>query len=225
MAEVVRLEGFSAPLKCQRIWICGKPSTLGQQLLSRLSAIEEELIGRGRKVLMIQNSREIPMRWSHKVQWDATFRIRDTQDLRLAMTYVQNAVKPLRVVWIGDEPPMAVLNIMAHNEVTFVVGSIQNPRLSWSAIFWHSSADQSFIEEGLNLRMGTQVVQKANIGNILKELRASQVGLVWSSIGETEKTGSIYWYDAEESSGPPQMERQDILDSLREITDFLSIKL
>jgi hypothetical protein len=157
-------------------------------MISRLSAVEEELLNRGRKVLILQNVRDISMRWSQKIQWDAVFRIRDTQDLRLAMTYIQNvSVKPVRVVWIGDEPPMPILSFMQKQEVTFLVGSTSVPRGSWSAIFWHNSADEKEIQDGLQNRPGSQI----NLSQVLKELRAVSAGLVWSCIGET---GSLYWF-------------------------------
>ena len=220
MSDVLRLEGFNANVKSQRIWICGKANTLGQQIISRLSAVEEELLNRGRKVLILQNVRDISMRWSQKIQWDAVFRIRDTQDLRLAMTYIQNvSVKPVRVVWIGDEPPMPVLSFMQKQEVTFLVGSISVPRGSWSAIFWHSSADEKEIQDGLQNRPGSQI----NLSQVLKELRAVSAGLVWSCIGET---GSLYWYDSEENGTTNHiMDTRDIVESLKEVVDALSNKI
>lgn len=219
----VRLEGFSAPLKGQKIWICGTRDTLGAQILNRLAALEEELLNRGRKVLILQNQKDISLRWSHQILWDATFRIKDTQDLRLAATYIQNAAKPIRVVWIGDEPPSTLMTAMASSEITFVVASTQNPRATWNAIFYHPTLSQSFIEESLIPRMGSSHVQKLNIHSVLRELQASDVGLVWSSIGESDKNGSIYWNDLEETTNTPFDPRESI-DHLKEISEFLKQK-
>ena len=220
--SVVRVEGFAASLKGQRLWFCGPPSTLGSQILGRLSMLEEELLGRGRSVLIIQNDREISTRWTQKVQWHAIFRIKETLDLRLALNYIQNAAKPMRVVWIGDEPPMALLNALNH-EVTFLAGSTTIPRGNWSAIFWHPSSEQKLIEEGIAPRIGAAGLQKMNLSSVLKELKAASVGLVWSSIGEASY-GSVYWYDLEESTLPSQMTTADITEALREIADHLSHK-
>jgi hypothetical protein len=220
---VVRLEGFAAPLKGQRIWLCGPAATLGKEVQNRLAVIEEELLGRGRKVLIQQNSRDIPMMWSNKVQWDATFRIRDTQDLRLALTYIQNAVKPVRVVWIGDEPPLALLTNLTSSEITLLVASTQTPRLQWSAIFWHTSSEQAKIEEGLGPRVGITALQGMNLPSVLRELKASQVGLVWSSIGESDKKGSVYWYDAEEAQQKTTMEPSEMATLLHEIGDWMTL--
>ena len=219
---VVRLEGFAAPLKGQRIWVCGPAATLGQQVQSRLALLEEELLGRGRKVLIVQNSRDIPMSWSHKVQWDATFRIKETQDLRLALTYIQNAAKPVRVVWIGDEPPLALLTNLASPDITLMAASTQTPRLQWSAIFWHTTTDQAKIEEGLGPRIGISALQSMNLSSVLRELKASQVGLVWSSIGESDKKGTAYWYDAEEAVQKTTMEPKEMSALLHEIGDWMT---
>jgi hypothetical protein len=219
---VVRLEGFAATLKGQRFWICGPAATLGQQIQSRLAVLEEDLLNRGRKVLLVQNARDVPMNWSNKIQWDATFRIRETQDLRLALTYIQNAVKPVRVVWVGDEPPLALLTALTHPEITFIAASTQTPRLQWSAIFWHTSCDQAKIEEGLGPRIGVAALQGMNLAAILRELKASQVGLVWSSIGESDKKGTAYWYDAEEVAQTTAMEPKEMSSLLREIADWMS---
>lgn len=220
----VRLEDFSAPLKGQTIWVCGTRDTLGEQILNRLTAVEEELFNRGRKVLIIQNQKDLSLRWSHQIQWDAQFKIRDAQDLRLAATYVQNAAKPVRVVWIGDEPPLALLNALKNPDITFLVGSTQNPRSSWNAIFWHPSLPQSLIEEGLAPRMGTSQVQKLNVSSVLRELKASNNGLVWSSIGETDKSGSIYWFDMEGTERSTPFDPREAIEHLKEVSEFLRAK-
>jgi hypothetical protein len=219
----VRLEGFSAPLKGQKIWICGTRDTLGKQILNRLTVIEEELLNRGRKVLILQNQRDISLRWSQNIQWDATFRVRDALDLRLAATYIQNASKPVRVVWIGDEPPSALMTALSSSDITFMVASTQNPRATWNAIFYHPSLSQSFIEDGLNPRMGLSQVQKLNIPSVLRELQASDVGLVWSTIGESEKAGSVYWNDLEEAP-TLQFDPREAIDHLKEVSEFLRQK-
>jgi hypothetical protein len=223
MAEV-RLEGFSAPLKGQKIWICGTRDTLGKQILNRLAVVEEELLNRGRKVLIVQNQRDISLRWSQSIQWDATFRIRDALDLRLAATYIQNANKPVRVVWIGDEPPSALMTAMSSTDITFIVASTQNPRATWNAIFYHPTLSQSFIEDGLNPRMGQSQVQKLNVHSVLRELQASDVGLVWSTIGESDKSGSVYWNDLEDAATSIQFDPRESIDHLKEISEFLRAK-
>lgn len=221
--SVIRLEGFSAPLKGQRLWICGPAQSLPQQIQSRLVVLEEELLHRGRKVLVIQNAKDIPMLWANKIQWDATFRIKETQDLRLALTYIQNSVKPSRVIWVGDEPPAAVFAAIHSPDITFLGAGTATPRLPWTAIFWHTSSEQSKIEEALAPRLG-QGLQTLNVGSVLRELKASQVSLVWSSIGESDKTGSVYWYDAEENTNTTTaMTPSEMSILLHEIGDWMTL--
>ena len=221
MSDTIRLEGFAAPLKGQRLWVCGPAETLGKQIQNCLAILEEELINRGRKVLVIQNAKDFPMMWSNKIQWDATFRIKETQDLRLALTYIQNAVKPVRVVWVGEEPPAAVLTAINSPEITFIGAGTMTPRLPWTAVFWHTTCEQAKIEEGLAPRLGSQGLSALNLSSVLRELKATQVGLVWSSIGESDKTGSVYWYDSEEANQQTNMTPADMSALLHEIGDWM----
>lgn len=221
MSDVVRLEGFSTPLKGRTLWLCGSTTTLEQLVMNRLAVLEEELLSRGRTILMLHNTQSIPLRWTHKVKWDAVFRIRDSQDLRLAVSYTQNTAKPARVVWIGDEPPIALQAAFANSDVTFIVGSITFPRGNWGAIFWHPSAEQKQIEDALAPRIGIPTVQRLNLSSVLRELRASNVGLVWSSIEESDKHGTCYWYDAEETGTVSTFEPVEAAEILRDVAEFL----
>lgn len=222
-SDTVRLEGFNSSLKGQRVWLVGPSNRIGNMMLHRLSQVEEEFLGRGRRILLLQNSREIPMRWSQKVQWDATFRIREAQDLRLAATYIQNSIKPLRIVWIGEEPPLSLLSICSSPDICFLGAGANNPRMGWSAIFWDSSSPQNIIEETLSAKMGSPYVASLKLGSVLSELKASQVGFVWSLINESEKTGSVYWCDYEEDRKDSNltMEPKEAVECLREIASFL----
>ena len=143
--------------------------------------------------------------------------------MRLALTYIQNAVKPVRVVWVGDEPPLALLTALTHPEITFIAASTATPRLQWSAIFWHTTCEQAKIEEGLGPRIGVAALQGMNLSAILRELKASQVGLVWSSIGESDKKGTAYWYDAEETAPTTMMEPKEMGALLHEIGDWMMV--
>ena len=60
-----------------------------------------------------------------------------------------------------------------------------------------------------------------NLSAILRELKASQVGLVWSSIGEADKKGTAYWYDGEEAVTTTNMEPKEMSALLHEIGDWM----
>ena len=109
-------------------------------------------------------------------------------------------------------------------DITFIVASTQNPRATWNAIFYHPTLSQSFIEDGLNPRMGQSQVQKLNVHSVLRELQASDVGLVWSTIGESDKSGSVYWNDLEDAATSIQFDPRESIDHLKEISEFLRAK-
>ena len=214
--ETVRLEGFGTTLRGEKIWLIGSDSLIP----NRLHVLEQELLGRGRKVLILADGRKHFPRWATKVEWDAVFHIRDGVDLRLAITYVANGVKPMRVVWCGDEPSPQILKAMVVPEVTFVGHGSHVPKGDWNAIFFSGEMEASRIEEALISRMGSSKLAHLNLKSVIPELRAAKAGLVWSSIGEPDRAGAVYWYDITE--GEPPHEPFNVLeaaDFLREIAD------
>lgn len=224
MSGEIRLEGFSSPLKGQRLWICGSPKTVGYITASRLSVLEEELLGRGRSILLQYNTRDISMRWSQKIKWDAIFRIRDTHDLRIAAQYIQTATKPTRIVWVGDEPPAAFLSVLNDPEITVFCVSTVNPKLAvWNAIFWDIvSVEQKIMEEALLHRMGLPALTSLNLPVLLKELRTFELGLVWTSIGESNKAGAVYWVDYNDGKNSSEtIQPSEAIEYLRDVLTML----
>lgn len=214
--ETVRVEGFGNALRGEKVWLIGSESLIP----NRLHVLEQELLGRGRKVLILADSRKHFPRWATKMEWDAIFRIRDGVDLRLAITYVANGIKPIRVVWCGDEPSQAILKAMVIPEVTFLGHGTTHPKGDWNAIFFSGELEASRIEEALISRMGSAKLSHLNLKSVVSELRAAKAGLVWSSIGESEKAGSVYWYDITEGEPPSEpFHPMEAAEFLREIAD------
>jgi len=59
--------------------------------------------------------------------------------------------------------------------------------------------------------------------SILKELHASQVGLVWSSKNEKDKHGALYWYDpADGVDLATHIDPQEAAAVLTEVAAFLT---
>jgi hypothetical protein len=85
----------------------------------------------------------------------------------------------------------------------------------WQAIFWSSDAALEDVEPIVQGRMGQG--GSTGLRSVLKELRGSQVGLVWSSIEETEKKGGLYWYDP--SEGADQGAALDLAEAAAVLTD------
>jgi hypothetical protein len=93
------------------------------------------------------------------------------------------------------------------------------PASDWQAIFWGSEATQEDVESAIVARMGSTGV--TGLRSVLKELRGSQVGLVWSSINEPEKRGALYWYDPAEGAQNSQLDLAEAAATLTEVAAFL----
>ena len=214
--ETVRVEGFGSSLKGQKLWIVGDESLIP----NRLHVVEQEVLGRGRKILLIADGRKYIPRWANHMEWDAVFKLRDAVDLRLAVTYVANAAKPLRIVWLGDEPPPNVLSKLHIPDSTFIGYGSNRPQQHWDCIFFSSFLDKTKIEDALLTRMGSAKIANFSLQSVLPELRAAKAGLVWSSIGESEKSGHLYWYDVAEGEAPSEpFDTKEAATFLRDIAE------
>ncbi len=214
--DTVRVEGFGSSLKGQKIWIVGDEHLIP----NRLHVLEQELLGRGRRILILADGRKHIPKWSLSIEWDAVFKVRDALDLRLALTYVTNATKPVRIVWIGDEPTPPVLSKLHVPDSTFIGYGNNKPQQFWDAIFFSGLLDKNKIEDVLMSRMGSAKLSHFNLSSVIPELRAARAGLVWSSMGESERSGHLYWYDIAE--GEPPSEPFDMVEAasfLRELAD------
>jgi hypothetical protein len=186
-----------------------------------MALLDGEVAHRGRRILILQGLLSVP-RWLAGA-WDSIFVIRDTQDLKLAATVIQHCVKPARVVWAGGEPPAAFVAAVGRMDaVTFLTVGERAPSAAqeWHAVFWTPDAMVEDVEGAVVQRMGTH--HAARLRSVLKELRAAEVGLVWSSIGETDKRGALYWYDpAEEGPGKIALDPEEAAELLRSLADSL----
>ena len=128
MPDDIRLEGFAEHLRGKKIYCVAATETAVQQLVrSCVSSLDTEVAHRGRKALFVQEG-STATSWLLRMKWDATFIIRDNQDIRLALTYVMNAAKPTRVVWAGGEPPAAVFQYLSKQEAISLIGFGANAR-------------------------------------------------------------------------------------------------
>jgi hypothetical protein len=216
--DIVRVEGFGNTLRGEKIWLIGSESLIP----NRIHVLEQELLGRGRKTLILADGRKHIPRWATKVDWDAIFHIKDNVDLRLAITYVTNAAKPMRVVWCGEEPNTAVMKAIMVPEVTFLGYGSTHLKGDWNAIFFTGEVEPSKIEDVLVYKMGSAKLASLNLKSVIPELRAAKAGLVWSSIGESEKSGAVYWYDIAEGEPPKEnFNRTEAAEFLRELAELI----
>lgn len=217
-SDSIRVEGFSGSLRGKRIWIVGEEILLA----NRLHCLESEMLGRGRKVLILADHRILP-RWASKMGWDAVFRLKDANDLRLALTYIQYAAKPVRVVWLGEEPTQQLLQKWVKEDVTVFGTGHHVPRHDWDAIFFSGGMEARTIEEGLILRMGSAKLSQFSLRTVLPELRVAKAGLVWSNVDEDDKTGYLYWYDlAEGQTAEEPLNPAETAAFLRDLADRIA---
>lgn len=216
MEPTLRLEGFSESLRGRRSYCVASTAAEGQQFLKgRLSVLDTEVAHRGRKVLVFQGG-TAPPKWLTQIGWDATFHARDLQDLKLAVTHIQNAVRPTRVVWAGGDPSPSVMALLVKMDITLLgLGDKAPASPDWQAIFWASDSSHDDVEPAITGRMGST----AGLRSVLKELRGSQVGLVWSSI--EEKRGALYWYDPVEGTDHAQIDLAEAANTLIDLAAYL----
>ena len=221
MEPTLRLEGFSESLRGRRCFFVSTNSAQSQSLLKgRLASLNAELAHRGKRILVYQGP-TVP-KWLLQLGWDSFFHVKDVHDMKLALTCIQHASKPTRVVWAGIEPPASVMGVFLKMDSTSLIGfgekAPQHPE--WQAIFWTSDALQEDVEPVIQGRMGQ--AGTTGLRSVLKELRGSQVGLVWSTIEETEKRGALYWYDpAEGTDQASSLDLAEAAATLTEVAAFL----
>jgi hypothetical protein len=218
MEPTLRLEGFSESLRGRRCFCVSTNSAQSQQFLKgRLATLNTEVAHRGRKILVYQATAP-PPKWLIQLGWDAFFHVRDVQDMKLAITMIQHTARPTRVVWAGSEPPQSVMAIVSKMDGLTFLGLGERPpnHPDWQAIFWCSDVAQEEVEPVIQGRMGT--AGTTGLRSVLKELRGSQVGLVWSTIDETEKRGALYWYDP--SEGAEQGATLDLAEAATVLTEL-----
>lgn len=202
MSEVIHLEGFESSIRGKKVWIVGDDSLA----LRRLNLSVTESLGRGRTVCIIDSHHTLPKLFQ-KFAFDALFKLKDPQDLRLALTYITNATKPIHVVWVGEEMSTAVFQKLSETHTTVIgVGSRAHiPQQQWNAIFFPTDMNSQQIEEMLLSRVGPMRLKTMNLRSILPELKTAKASLVWSSIDETDKTGSLYWFDTMDGHPPEEL--------------------
>jgi len=202
MSEVIHLEGFESSIRGKKVWVIGDESLA----LRRLNLSVSENLGRGRTVCVLDSHRTLPKSFQ-KFAWDALFKLKDQQDLRLALTYITNATKPIHVVWVGEEMSAAVLQKLLDPAITVLcLGSRTHvPIQPWNAIFFPSDMNSQQVEEMLISRVGPSGLKTKNLRSILPELRTAKASLVWSNIDETERSGSLYWFDTMDGQPPEEL--------------------
>lgn len=216
MTDTIQLEAYSAQLKKQKIYCVGEASHLDSMYHSLFSLYSEENLRRHRTIVIFTDIflKHQP-KYLKNTYIDAIFRIRDNNDLRLAYTFIQHIAKPLIVLWYGNDIPNQIFN----SDITLIAGGLY-PKHEYTSLFFSSKVSTDEANMILHNKM-----KDVDIKGVLNELKASEVSLVWHSLGESDKRGSLYWFDfTSVKSTIPIINYHQAVEYLRNLADVLELK-
>jgi len=221
-SEPLRIEGFDATLRGRRFLVVGDETAW----LRRFNLIESESLYKGRNILVIQESVGKPSGFTllgsvGRRRWDVIFRVKDSFEAQMLATYVANAPKPVRILWIcatlnGCEIPRALSQRWNASDIT-LVGAASETTVSinsdWEAILFPHRCPQETIEKFLSSRGSGLVALASRMKEHSEEIAASGAALVWSNI----EGSSMYWYDPHDGKvddGYSKKEAATVLDGI-----------
>lgn len=202
MGDTLRMEGFDAELRGRRFLVIGDE----RAWLRRFNLIESQSLYKGRNVLVIQEAPGKPSSASllssvGRRRWDVIFRVREAFEVQMIATYVQNAPKPVRILWLCGgsmcEIPRALTQRWVKADVTLVGGlalDCLSVACEWEAILFPHRCPQETVERVLSARGSGISGMASQFKEHSEEIAASGASLVWSNIDVGPK-GEIYWYD------------------------------
>ena len=215
MSDTIQIEAYSTPLKKQKMYCVGDLSNQDKMMCGLYNQYSEEMLRRHKTVIIFTDVfvKHQP-KFLKNTYTDAIFRIRDNQDLRLAYTFIQHTSKPLLILWYGNDIPSQIFQ----NDITLITGGL-HPKNDYTSIFFNTKASYEEVNSILISR-----TKAGNVRDIFNELKASDVSLVWSSVGE-DRSGSLYWFDYNSIKGiVPTINFAQASDYLRNLADVLESK-
>jgi hypothetical protein len=231
--EPLMLEAFDQSLAGHRVMVLGDALAW----LNMIATIEYEQLYRGRTVLVIQESKGgqgpqgqqiSTLIW--KRRWDVVFRVKDAFEAQMLATYVANAPKPIRVIWIGlggaGEIPRSLWGRWTH-DVTLIGCAAQGivGGVEWECIIFPQGFSTDKMERTLAARGGVQAgVMIGRIRDVISEINERGAGIIWSLIREKTANGSLYWYDTKPIAGNGcSWSKGDVAETLGSISAWLNI--
>ena len=219
-----RIEGFDGEIRGHRSLVIGKEG----DWLSRIHALESESLYKGRSILVIHEPSRIAAPIAAQLlrrRWDSVFRLRETFDAQMLVTYVANAPKPVRILWHGStEIPRNLWQKWEKADVSLIGCSRTGDPLGceWEAIFFPLENTPAFTERVLGMRGSGMKSLAANVSGYLSEIAANGAALVWATIGEKDSRGSLYWYDPSENQEKNLITKADAVTMLEEVCGWIS---
>jgi hypothetical protein len=234
--EPLRLEGFDAPLRGKRLLVVG-PQDLW---LTRFGILESDALYKGHNILVIQDnssgfggqqrnmvSQGRDYSLLHRRRWDVVFRVREAFDFQMLATYVQNAAKPVRVLWalppiLGtvESVPKGLWQRWQGQDIT-LMGGTENGVIGgveWQAILFALRSEQTVVDRVLASR-GSGLGQ--GLRQHLSELAGSGAALAWTNIDEADERGALNWYDPSEGAKGDWFTKKEAADLLAMVAKWL----
>ena len=227
MSDTIHLEGYSSSLRKQKIFcISESVQSLDIMFQGLYKQYSEEVLRRNKVVCFFSDIyiKHHP-KWLQEVHCDAIFYIRDNNDLRLAATFIQHTTKPLCILWYGNDLPLSLFNLWSSSnkeDITLLIGGTTISRADYTSIFWSTKSSYDEIHPIILYKMGPK---NMDLKLIIQECKASEVSIVWSSFGESDKNGSLFWFDfsSVKNSGP-HINYTHASEYLRTLADALELK-
>ena len=231
--EPLRIEAFDSSIQGRRISVIGPPEVW----LGVVATMAAEQIYRGRTILVLHEpahgegrAAAAPPLSLLRAKWDLVIRVKEGFEAHMLATYVENAPKPIRILWcslggrgVTGEIPRALWGRWTQG-VTLIGGHTEGMvgGCEWDAIFFPPAHDRDKIERVLAARGGVAATAKfAKIRDGVSEITASGAALVWSCIDEADtRAGGLYWYDPKEYASSIQWSAAEVQDTLRAIADW-----
>jgi hypothetical protein len=222
MADTIHLEAYPVNIRKQKIYCVGDINTLDKMYYGLFNIYSEEMLRRHKVVFVFSDIylKHNP-KWLNKIQYDVIFRVKENKDLQLAYTYIQHCSKPLIILWYSNEIPNIIFqNINASkDDITLITGGTF-PKHDYTSIFFSTKSTYEEVYNIVSLKK-----KNIDIKSLVNETKASDVSLVWSSIGESDKQGSLYWIDYNSIKNiVPTINYAQASEYLRNIADVLELK-
>jgi hypothetical protein len=214
----IQLEAYSIPIRKQKIYCVGELKQVDKSISALLNMYCDEVIRRNKTVVIFSDSylKHQP-KFLRNIFIDAIFRVRDTQDLRLAYTFIQNTSKPLLIIWYGVSIPNVIFE--TKDDITLISGGLM-PKNEYNSIFWNTTSSYDDVNSIIGLK-----IKDVDVKTILNETKASDVSLAWSSVGDSDKRGSLYWFDLNSIKDiQPSINYDQASEYLRTLADALEMK-
>ena len=176
----VHLEAFEWTTEPKRLFIAGGLSEAIQVFLR----VQQELLFRGRRCLVLTEDLKSGQRLRiFQENWDFVIRIRNNS---IFASYLQNAGKPISVLWIGSEIPSVLLKKFETVHWVCMAGALPSVRDTYYTFLSPMIAPIKYKEW-----FGAQgTLQGLAVLDSLEDFREKKAGLVVCP------NRSVKWYDA-----------------------------